>query len=67
MTCKQCENQIGLPAAWHAHSQLEAPGSSRTLGYTASRFQKLYACKACHAVLAKGKNTGWLLATRAAL
>lgn len=66
MSCKQCEEQIGLPPEWHAHSRLEAPGTARTHGYTASLNQKLYACKTCHTVLRKGKNTGWALAVKTA-
>lgn len=64
--CRQCAEQIGLPAEWHAHSKLEAPGSARTLGYTAALHQRLYACRTCHSVLRKGRNTGWALALRAA-
>jgi len=64
MMCKLCSDQVGLPAVWHAHAKLERPGSERTLGYSASTQQKLYACKTCDAVLRKGRNTGWTLASR---
>ena len=63
--CRQCAEQIGLPAEWHAHNKLEPPGSARTLGYSAALHQKLYACRTCHSVLRKGRNTGWALALRA--
>ncbi|SEQ84055.1 hypothetical protein SAMN04488038_11188 [Solimonas aquatica] len=62
--CKLCSEQIGLPAEWRAHKKLESPGSARTLGYAASLNQKLYACRECRTVLRKGRNTGWVLATR---
>jgi hypothetical protein len=64
MMCKLCSDQLGLPAVWHAHAQLERPGSVRTIGYSATAQQKLYACKSCDAVLRKGRNTGWTLAAR---
>lgn len=66
MACKLCLDQIGLPAEWRAHSKLEGPGSIRTRGYLASPNQTLYACRDCESVLRKGRNTGWVLATKTA-
>ena len=65
LICEACKRQIGLRAAWHAHSRLSPPGAPGTSGYRAKAFQKLYLCFDCGTVLTKGPNTGWLQAVQA--
>lgn len=71
MICDECKRQIGAHAARHAHPNLSAPGDAVPPGFQAQRYQKLYHCRVCRAVLSRGRNTGWTqtgttLATRPA-
>lgn len=59
MICDACKAQIGLRAAWRAHSSLKTCTVALAPGYSVTAFQMLYRCTGCGTMLVKGKNTGW--------